>query len=122
MSQGSLWLLRVFLILAILFSGLEKICSYVILNNGHAIEASPVPRVMMQTTGLLAGHILGFIISAIFIFVLYKISIEMDCPLAILVGAVTLTIACAMYLSVFLNNLRNLQTLEASMQLLRVQL
>jgi len=115
MSQGSVWLLRVFLILAILFSGLEKTCSYIILNNGHAIEASPVPRLMMQTTGLLAGHILGFIISAIFIFVLYKISIEMDCPLAILVGAVTLTIACSMYLSVFLHNLENLQTLEASM-------
>jgi hypothetical protein len=69
----------------------------------------------MQTTGLLAGHLLGFIISAIFIYVLYKISIEIDCPLAILVGAVTLTIAFSMYFSVFLHNLKNLQMLEASM-------
>ncbi|MDH5461236.1 MAG: hypothetical protein OEZ29_00420 [Candidatus Bathyarchaeota archaeon] len=115
MNQGSLWLLRVFLILAILFSGLEKICSYLIFNNGHAIEASPVPRLMMQTTGLLAGHILGFIISTVFIYVLYKISTGIDQPIAILVGAITLTIAFSMYLSVFLHNLKNLQTLEALM-------
>ncbi len=115
MSHGSLWLLRVFLILAILFSGLEKICSYLIFSNGHATEASPIPRLMMQTTGLLAGHILGFIISAIFIYVLYKISIEMNSPLAILVGAIILTMALSMYLSVFLHNLTNLQTLEASL-------
>jgi hypothetical protein len=115
MNRISLWLLRIFLFLAVLFSGLEKTYSYLIFNNGHALEANPFPRLIIQTTGLLTGHIIGFIMSVIFMYVMYKISVEIDRPLTILVGVVILATAFCMYFSVFLHNLRNLQILETSL-------
>ena len=113
MNKSSLWLLRILLILSILFSGLEKVYSYIIFNHGHAFESNPFPRLIIQTTGLLTGHVIGFVVSVIFVYLMYKISVEFDHPLTVSVGAVTLAIALSMYLSVFLLNLRNLQILGA---------
>jgi len=101
------------LILAILFSGLEKMYSYVIFSHGHALENNPFPRLIVQTTGLLTGHVIGFIISVIFMYFMYKISLEIDRHPTILFGVAILAIAFSMYFSVFLHNLRNLQMLEA---------
>jgi len=113
MNKISLWLLRIFLILTILFSGLEKTCSYLVFSHGHAFETNPLPRLIIQTTGLLTGHIIGFILSVIFACFMYKVSVEIDPPLTVSVGAVTLAIAFSMYFSVFMANLRNLQVLGA---------
>jgi len=113
MNRISLWLLRIFLFLAIIFSGLEKTYSYVIFNYGHALETNPFPRVINQTTDLLTGHVVGFIISVILLYFMYKISIEIDRHLTILVGVAILAIAFSTYFSAFLHNLRNLQMLEA---------
>lgn len=106
MNRISLWLLRIFLILAILFSGLEKIYSYLVFSYGHAFEINPFPRLIIQTTGLLTGHIIGFIVSVIFVYLMYKISVEIDHPLTVSVGVVSLAIAFSMYFSVFMLNLR----------------
>jgi len=108
MNRISLWLLRTFLFLAILFSGLEKTYSYVILSYGYAVETNPLSRVMIQTTGLFTGHAIGFIISVVITYFMYKISIEMDRPLTILFGGAILAIAFSMYFSAFLYNIRNL--------------
>jgi len=113
MNKISLWLLRIFLILAILFSGLEKTYSYLVFSHGHAFESNPLPRLIIQTTGLLTGHIIGFIVSAIFVYLMYKTSVEIDRPLTVSAGVVSLAIAFSMYFSVFLLNLRNLQILGA---------
>jgi len=113
MNKSFLWLLRIFLFLAILFSGLEKTYSYVILNYVHALETNPFPRVIIQTTGLLTGHVIGFALSVILMCFMYKISIEMDHPLTLSVGVGILAIAFSMYFSVFLHNLGNLEILEA---------
>ena len=113
MNRISLWLLRIFLVLATFFSGLEKTYSYLILNHSHTLETNPFPRLIIQNTGLLAGHIIGFGLSAILMCLLYKISIELDHPLTISVGGGILATAFSLYLSVFLYNLRNLQMLEA---------
>jgi hypothetical protein len=111
MNRISLWLLRIFLILAILFSVLEKTCSYLVFSHGHAFEANPLPRLIIQTTGLLTGHIIGFIVSVIFAYLMYKISVEIDRPLTVSVGVAFLAIAFSMYFSVFMLNLRNLQSI-----------
>ena len=111
MNKVSLWLLRIFFILAILFSGLEKIYSYLVFSHGHAFETNPLPQLIIQTTGLLTGHIIGFIISVIFVYLMYKISVEIDRPLTVSVGVVSLAIAFSMYFSAFMFNLRNLQIL-----------
>lgn len=111
MNKISLWLLRTFFILAILFSGLEKIYSYLAFSNGQAFETNPLPRLIIQTTGLITGHIIGFIVSVIFVYLMYKISVEIDQPLTVSVGVVSLAIAFSMYFSTFMFNLRNLQIL-----------
>lgn len=113
MNKISLWLLRIFLILAILFSGLEKTYSYLVLSHGHTSETNPLPRLIIQTTGLLIGHIIGFILSVIFVCLMYKVSVAIDRPLTISVGVVSLAIAFSMYFSVFIVNLRNLHILGA---------
>jgi hypothetical protein len=115
MNKVSMWLLRIFLFLAILFSGLEKTCSYVILDCCYALETNPFPRVITQTAGLLNGHLVGFILSVVLMYFMYKISIEMDRPLTLSVGVFILALASCMYFSVFLHNLRNLQMLDAYM-------
>ena len=120
MNRISLWLLRIFLVLATFFSGLEKTYSYLILNHSHTLETNPFPRLIIQNTGLLAGHIIGFGLSAILMCLLYKISIELDHPLTISVGGGILATAFSLYLSVFLYNLRNLQMLEAILWLKRI--
>jgi hypothetical protein len=111
MNKKFLWLLRIFFILAILFSGLEKICSYFVFNSGHAFETNPLPRLIIQTTGFLAGHIIGFIISVMFVYIIYKTSVEIDRSLTVSVGVVSLVVAFSMYFSVFMLNLINLQML-----------
>ena len=113
MNKISLWLLRIFFVLAILSSGLEKIYSYLVFSHGHAFETNPLPRLIIQTTGLLTGHIIGFIVSVIFVYLMYKISVEIDRPLTVSVGVVSLAIAFSMYFSAFMCNLRNLQILGA---------
>jgi len=113
MNKISLWLLRIFSILVILFSGLEKTYSYLVFSHGHAFENNPLPRLIIQTTGLLTGHIIGFILSVILVYLMYKISVDIDCPLSVSIGVVSLAIAFSMYFSVFMLNLRNLQILRA---------
>ena len=113
MNKISLWLLRIFFILAILFSGLEKTYSYLVFSYGHAFETNPLPRLIIQTTGLLTGHMIGFIVSVLFVCLMYKISVEIDHPLTVSVGVVSLAIAFSMYFSAFMLNLRNLQILRA---------
>jgi hypothetical protein len=111
MNKISIWLLRIFLILAILFSGLEKLYSYLVFSHCHAFETNPLPRLIIQTTDLLTGHIIGFIVSVIFVYLMYKISVEIDRPLTVSVGVVSLAIAFSMYFSAFMLNFGNLQIL-----------
>ena len=111
MNRKFLWLLRIFLILVILFSGLEKVCSYLVFSSGNAFETNPLPRLIIHTTGFLAGHVIGFIISVIFVYIMYKTSVEIDRALTVSVGVIFLVIAFSMYFSVFMHNLINLQML-----------
>jgi hypothetical protein len=114
MNKGSLWVLRTFSFLAIIFSGLEKAFSYLTLGYGHALEANPVPRFTILAAGLLGAHILGFIFSLVLIFFMYKITIEFDCRLTTMVGVVVLAIALSMFFGASICNLRSLQMLETS--------
>lgn len=112
MNKSSLWILRIFFTLAIIFSGLEKTYSYLILGHGHALEANPFPQLIIQSAGLLGGHLIGFILSVVYMYFMYKITVEFDCRLTTLVGVITLAIALSMFFAASFYNLRSLQLSE----------
>lgn len=114
MNKSFLLLLRTLLILAILFSGLEKAYSYLILKHDYAIETNPFPQLIIQTTGLFTGHMIGFILSIIYMCFMYKLSVEIDSRRIRLVGVLCLAIALSMFFAAFLENLRSLQIPETS--------
>ena len=110
--KSSLWILRIFLFLAIIFSGLEKIYSYLVFNHGPALETNPFPRLIIHTTGLFNAHVIGFILSVAFIYFMYKLTVEFDRPLTTTVGVAILAITISMFLAASFGNIRNLQLLE----------
>lgn len=104
MRRISLWILRSLLLTTIILSGLEKYYSYLVQFIGIGCEANPFAGYLIGFTGMLTGHLIGFVFSVIFVYLIYKITVEFDSKIQTVIGLIALLIVISLYASVFLNN------------------